>query len=92
VSFEPFAYKPVALFSASPRSLHADPALRETLQTMSAAMVDAACFSHQLVGARMSEEDMLGSAAISGSIRAALAALQAFSHAQQPGNASFPLA
>jgi chromate reductase len=78
VSFEPFAHKPVAIFSASPRSKYADPALRETLQTMSAALVDEACFSFQLVGAKISEDDMVLSPSISSEIRAALAALKDF--------------
>lgn len=78
VGFAPFAGKPVALFSASPRSQHADPALRETLRTMSASIVDEACFSTQLVGARMSEDDMVFSPAVSAGVRAALAALAEF--------------
>jgi NAD(P)H-dependent FMN reductase len=78
VSFEPFAGKPMALFSASPRSLYADPALRETLRTMSASIVDEACFSAQLVGAKMSEDDMVISPAVSAGVRAALAALAEF--------------
>lgn len=75
VSFEPFAAKPVAIFSASPRSTYADPALRETLRTMSASIVDEACFSIQLVGAKMSEDDIVLSPTISAGVRAALAAL-----------------
>jgi chromate reductase len=78
VSFEPFAYRPVAIFSASPRSKYADPALRETLQTMSASIVNEACFSSQLVGAKMSEDDMVLSPGISAQIKAALGALKAF--------------
>lgn len=91
VSFEPFANKPVAIFSASPRSRYADPALRETLQTMSAAIVDEACFSSQLVGANMSEDDMVLSPGISAGIRAALAALKDFEVGDFPGSVSFPL-
>jgi chromate reductase, NAD(P)H dehydrogenase (quinone) len=91
VSFEPFAYKPVAIFSASPRSKYADPALRETLQTMSAAIVNEACFSFQLVGAKMSEDDMVLSPSTSAEIRAALEALKDFRAGEYPKNASFPL-
>jgi NAD(P)H-dependent FMN reductase len=78
VSFEPFAYKPVAIFNASPRSQYADSALRETLQTMSVSIVNDACFNYQLVGAKMSENDMVLSPGISAEIRAALGALRAF--------------
>ncbi len=91
VSFEPFAYKPVAIFNASPRSKYADPALRETLQTMSAAIVNEACFSSQLVGAKMSETDMVLSPGISAEIKAALKALKDFQTGEQPKSASFPL-
>jgi NAD(P)H-dependent FMN reductase len=83
VSFEPLAFKPVAIFSASPRSRYADPALRETLQTMSAAIVNEACFGSQLVGARMSEDDMVLSPGIAADIRAALGALRDFRAAAQ---------
>ena len=45
VSFEGFVNKRVAVFNASPRSLHADAALRETLTTMSADLVIDACLA-----------------------------------------------
>lgn len=45
VSFPPFVDKPVAVFNASPRSVHADAALREILVTMSASVVPGACLS-----------------------------------------------
>ncbi|MDQ2988065.1 MAG: NAD(P)H-dependent oxidoreductase, partial [Pseudomonadota bacterium] len=89
VSFEPYAGKPVALFSASPRSQYADPALRETLRTMSASIVDEACFSMQLVGARMNEDDMVFSPAVAAGVRDALAALTEF-HTGEPTAAAIP--
>jgi NAD(P)H-dependent FMN reductase len=45
VSFPPFVDKPVAIFNASPRSVHADAALREILTTMSANLVADACLA-----------------------------------------------
>jgi NAD(P)H-dependent FMN reductase len=45
VSFPPFVEMPVALFNASPRSVHADAALREILTTMSANLVTGACLA-----------------------------------------------
>jgi chromate reductase, NAD(P)H dehydrogenase (quinone) len=45
VSFPPFADKPIAIFNASPRSVHADAALREILVTMSADLVTEACLA-----------------------------------------------
>ena len=91
VSFEPFAYKPVAIFSASPRSEYADPALRETLQTMSASIVNDACFSFQLVGAKMGEAEMVRSPAISAEIKIALKALLDFRAGEPPMNVSPPV-
>ncbi|HTU68568.1 MAG TPA: NADPH-dependent FMN reductase [Steroidobacteraceae bacterium] len=43
VSFPPFVARPVAILNASPRSVHADAALREILVTMSADLVVDAC-------------------------------------------------
>jgi chromate reductase, NAD(P)H dehydrogenase (quinone) len=45
VSFPPFVDKPVAIFNASPRSVHADAALREILTAMSARLIDSACLA-----------------------------------------------
>jgi chromate reductase, NAD(P)H dehydrogenase (quinone) len=50
VSFPPFVDKPVAIFNASPRSVHADAALREILITMSARLVTDACLALPLRG------------------------------------------
>ena len=50
VSFPPFVGTPVAIFNASPRSVHADAALRETLVTMSANLVVDACLALPLRG------------------------------------------
>lgn len=50
VSFPPFVEMPVAIFNASPRSVHADAALREILVTMSANLVIDACLALPLRG------------------------------------------
>jgi chromate reductase, NAD(P)H dehydrogenase (quinone) len=52
VSFPPFVDRPVAIFNASPRSVHADAALREILATMSAHLVTDACLALPLRGTR----------------------------------------
>lgn len=75
VSFESFVGKPVAVLNASPRASHADSALRETLKTMSAVIVEAASLSIPLHGADLTEEAMVESLAISSAIRTSLAAL-----------------
>lgn len=76
VSFEGFVGKPVAIFNASPRSVHADAALREILTTMSASIVEPACLALPLRGLGLSEDAMVASAHAP-AIRAALARLGA---------------
>ena len=60
VSFEGFVHKPVAIFNASPRSVHADAALREILLTMSARLITAACLDLPLRGRGLDEAQMAG--------------------------------
>jgi len=74
VSFEGFVHKPVAIFNASPRSVHADAALREILTTMSARLVTTACLELPLRGRGLDEEQIVGSHG--GEIRDALRRLE----------------
>ena len=74
VSFEGFVGKPVAIFNASPRSVHALAALREVLTTMSAAMVDDACLALPLRGTGIGEQGIFESPHAA-AIRAALLGL-----------------
>jgi NAD(P)H-dependent FMN reductase len=71
VSFEGFVGKPVAIFNASPRSVHALAALREVLTTMSAALVDDACLALPLRGTGIGEQGIFESPHAA-AIRAAL--------------------
>ena len=75
VSFEPFVHKHVAVLNASPRAHHADAALRETLKTMSAIIVETASISIPLLGANLTEEGMVRDPMVSSAIRNSLAAL-----------------
>lgn len=75
VGFEPFAGKPVVVYNASPRSHIADAALRDTLKTMSAVIVESASISLPLLGMGLSESGMVASAPVSLAIKASLAAL-----------------
>jgi len=61
VSFEGFVDKRVAIFNASPRSVHADAALREILTTMSADLVADACLALPLRGLNLDEQGILDS-------------------------------
>ncbi|MEO6277527.1 NADPH-dependent FMN reductase [Roseateles sp.] len=92
VSFEPFVNKPVAVLNASPRAHHADAALRETLTTMSAVIVEPASISIPLLGANLGEQDMASTPAITQAILASLTALsQAVSLGRTAEDATFPL-
>ena len=61
VSFEGFIDKRVAIFNASPRSVHADASLREILTTMSANVVAGACLALPLRGLNLTEQQMFES-------------------------------
>jgi len=61
VSFPPFVDKPVAIFNASPRSVHADSDLREILTTMSARIVHDACLALPLRSTGITEQGILDS-------------------------------
>jgi NAD(P)H-dependent FMN reductase len=73
VSFPPFVDKRVALFNASPRSVHADAALREILTTMSANLVTDACLALPLRSTGPTVESIV--AGHGAAIRAALECL-----------------
>ena len=77
VSCEAFVNKPVAVLNASPRAHHADAALRETLKTMSAVIVESASLTIPLLGANIAESDMAETPAIAHAIQESLAALYA---------------
>jgi chromate reductase len=74
VGFEGFVHKPVAIFNASPRSVHADAALRETLVTMSARLLGECCLDLPLRGSGLAEDQILNTHAPA--IRDALRRLQ----------------
>jgi chromate reductase len=77
VSFEPFVGKPVAVINASTRAHHADAALRETLKTMSANIIEAASVSIPLLGAHLTEDGMVQDLIVSNAIRNSLVDLRA---------------
>ena len=75
VGCEAFVNKPVAVLNASPRAHHADAALRETLKTMSAVIVESASLTIPILGAKLEESDMAETPAVAHAIREMLAAL-----------------
>ena len=76
VGNESFINKSVALFNASPRAIHAQAALRETLITMSANIVDSACITVPVLGSGKSEDDIVGDSAFNAPIIKALTNIQ----------------
>jgi chromate reductase, NAD(P)H dehydrogenase (quinone) len=92
VSFEPFVHMPVAVLNASPRAHHADEALRETLKTISAVIVEEASISIPLLGAHLTEDGMVENPMVSRAIQSALLALHNAVVLRQSGQVpSFPL-
>lgn len=92
VSFEPFANKYVAVLNASPRAHHADDALRETLRTMAAVIVESASITIPLLGAGLDESAMLATPSVAGAVRESLRAIQlAVVSGQGTLTAEFPL-
>jgi chromate reductase len=92
VGFEPFANKIVAVLNTSPRAHHADEALRETLRTMAAVIVESASISIPLLGSGLDEASMTATPAIAGAIRESLWALkQAVESYHVPLTAEFPI-
>jgi chromate reductase len=76
VGNESFVYKPVALLNASPRASHAQAALRETITTMSARIIDAACLTVPLLGSSLNEDAIVQHPQIRPTLLAALIALK----------------
>jgi NAD(P)H-dependent FMN reductase len=77
VGNETFVNKPVALLNASPRATHAQAALRETVSTMSARLVNEACITVPILGSGLSEDDIVQHPDIRPAIVKALASLKA---------------
>lgn len=74
VGSEAFVNKPVALFNASPRATIAQASLKETLNVMSAQVVEAASITLPIIGSNLDELGIVTHPSISISIREALRA------------------
>ena len=70
-----FVGKPVALVNASPRSVHAQAQLAETVATMSGVLVEGACVALPLAGRRMDAAEIAADPELSSALAGALAAL-----------------
>jgi len=76
VGNESFIQKPVALLNASPRATHAQAALRETISTMSAHVIDEACITVPILGSGLGEDDMVADPEIRAALLCALLVLK----------------
>jgi len=85
VGNESFIDKPVGLFNASPRASIAQAALRETLVTMSARIIDDACVTLAILGSGLDEDGIVARPDLSASIVQALRALHRASHGTRVG-------
>lgn len=72
VGNESFINKPIMLLNASPRAHHALDAMRLTLRTMSANVIDEAHVAVQIMGTKLDEEGILNDAGIAQSLRKAI--------------------
>ena len=77
VANETFVGKPVALLNASPRATLAHAALRETLATMSALIVEQGCLAVPLLGGGFDLETLVAHPAIASALNGAIGALAA---------------
>lgn len=77
VGNESFVGKPVALLNAAPRATLAQAALRETLVTMTARLVDDACAALPILGSRLDEDGIVGQTEIRAELLRVLSALRA---------------
>jgi chromate reductase len=83
VGNETLVYKPVALLNASPRATHAQAALRDTVRTMSARLVDEASITVPVLGSGLSEDEIVQHQEIAPALRAALLSLKTAVDSQQ---------
>lgn len=77
VGNETFVDKPVALLNASARAKYGQAALRETIRTMSAHIVDEASITVPILGSGLTEDDIVDHPEIGPALLAALHALKA---------------
>ena len=75
VSSEAFVNKPVALFNASPLSVHAHTSLREIVTVMSARVVDESSIALPVRGSKLDEQGIYAESNMSAAIHEALLAL-----------------
>jgi chromate reductase len=88
VGNESFVDKPVGLLNAAPRATIAQAALRETLVTMSAHIVRAACVTVPVLGSGLDEDGIVNHVEIGSVIVSVLNALRSVSQGRGPPDAN----
>lgn len=78
VGCEAFVYKPTAVLNASPRAVHADAALKETLSVMSADLVPAASVTLPVLGSKLDATGIASHPVLAATLRDALDALRRY--------------
>lgn len=74
VSGEEFVSKPIALFNASPRAIHAQASLVEIVTTMAGRIVPEASITVSLLGKNLDAAGIVANSEISGELQAAIIA------------------
>jgi len=75
VSGPEMVYKPVGLLNASPRSVHAQQSLAETLRTMSALLVEGACLALPVSGRGLNAETIVADVELRSQLEGVLRAM-----------------
>ena len=78
VGCEAFVYKPTAVLNASPRAVHADAALKETLSVMSADLVPEASVTLPVLGSGLDASGIARHPVLAATLRDALDALRRY--------------
>ena len=76
VSGPEMVYKPIALLNPSPRSVHAQASLAETLRTMSTTLVEGACIALPIAGRGLDADGILADADLRARLEGVLAAMR----------------
>jgi chromate reductase len=77
VSGPEMVYKPIGLLNPSPRSIHAQASLAETLRTMSTTLVEGACIALPIAGRGLDADGILADAELRARLNGVLTAMRA---------------
>ena len=69
-------YKPIALLNPSPRSVHAQASIAETLRTMSTTLVDGACIALPISGRGLDADGIVANAELRARLEGVLEAMR----------------